>query len=543
MLPNQRDVKSIEQLAAAFKWNLPEHYNIGVDVCDKWSHEPGRIALMHKPHAGPSVTYTFAEIRALSNRTAHLLLSDGLTRADRIAVLLPQTPETAIAHVAIYKIGAIAVPLFTLFGPEALEYRLADSGTKAVITDLAGAEKLRAIRDRLPELRIVYTIDGVFASTVDFHAGISRQSADFEPVVTGIDDPALIIYTSGTTGAPKGALHAHRVLLGHLPGVELSHDFAAQSGDCFWTPADWAWIGGLFDVLMPAWHHGLPVVSHRFAKFDPEAAFQLIDDFGIRNAFIPPTALKMMRTVGNPRARWRLDMRSIASGGESLGRELLNWGQQTFGLTINEFYGQTECNMVISSCRRFADARPGWIGRPVPGHRVAIINEAGSILPAGTPGHIAIEGPDPVMFLRYWNNEAATASKFVGNWLLTGDLGERDTKGYIRFIARDDDVITSGGYRIGPGEIEDCLLSHSAVRQAAVIGLPDPLRTEIVKAFIILHEGVHGSKALVSELQDYVRARLSGHEYPRQIEFVSSLPMTATGKIIRRELRDKGVQA
>jgi acetyl-CoA synthetase len=296
-------------------------------------------------------------------------------------------------------------------------------------------------------------------------------------------------------------------------------------------------------VLMPAWHHGLPVVSHRFAKFDPEAAFQLIDDFGIRNAFIPPTALKMMRTVGNPRARWRLDMRSIASGGESLGRELLNWGQQTFGLTINEFYGQTECNVVISSCRRIADARPGWIGRPVPGHRVAIINEAGSILPAGTPGHIAIEGPDPVMFLRYWNDEAATASKFVGNWLLTGDLGERDTKGYIRFIARDDDVITSGGYRIGPGEIEDCLLSHSAVRQAAVIGLPDPLRTEIVKAFIILHEGVHGSKALVSELQDYVRARLSGHEYPRQIEFVSSLPMTATGKIIRRELRDKGVQA
>jgi acetyl-CoA synthetase len=251
----------------------------------------------------------------------------------------------------------------------------------------------------------------------------------------------------------------------------------------------------------------------------------------------------MMRTVGNPRARWRLDMRSIASGGESLGRELLNWGQQTFGLTINEFYGQTECNMVISSCRRIADARPGWIGKPVPGHRVAIIDESGSILPAGTPGQIAIEGPDPVMFLRYWNNEAATASKFAGNWLLTGDLGERDTKGYIRFIARDDDVITSGGYRIGPGEIEDCLLSHSAVRLAAVIGLPDPLRTEIVKAFIILHEGVHGSKALVSELQDYVRARLSGHEYPRQIEFVSSLPMTATGKIIRRELRAKGVQA
>jgi acetyl-CoA synthetase len=537
MLPNPQDARDFERIAAAFSWDLPERYNIGVDVCDKWSHEPNRVALIHKPPVGENLEYTFVEIRRLSNQTANLMLSDGLTRGDRIAVLLPQMPETAIAHVAIYKIGAIAVPLFSLFGIEALEYRLADSGARAVVTDLAGAAKLRAIQHRLPALRIIYTIDGVCASAVDFHHGISRQSVDFEPVVTNANDPALIIYTSGTTGSPKGALHAHRVLLGHLPGVELSHDFAPQGGDRFWTPADWAWIGGLYDVLMPAWHHGLPVVSHRFAKFDPEAAFQLIDDLGVRNAFLPPTALKMMRSVPNPRARWRLEMRSIASGGECLGQELLNWGRETFGLTINEFYGQTECNMVVSSCERITPARPGRIGRAVPGHRVAIVDAAGQVVGAGVAGNIAVASPDPVMFLRYWNNDAATAGKFVGNWLLTGDLGECDAEGHIRFIGRDDDVITSGGYRIGPGEVEDCLLGHPAVRLAAVIGVPDPLRTEIVKAFIVLHDDIAAGETLVTELQNHVKARLSAHEYPRQIEFVPSLPMTATGKIIRRELR------
>jgi acetyl-CoA synthetase len=537
MLRHPRDAPDFERLAAAFSWDIPEHYNIGVDVCDKWSHEPGRIALIHKPPTGDRLEYTFADIRRLSNQAANLMLSGGIALGDRIAVLLPQMPETAIAHVAIYKIGAVAVPLFSLFGVEALEYRLADSGTRAVVTDLAGAAKLREIRDRLPELRLVYTIDGVCADTIGFHDGISRQRGEYDPVKTRAEDAALIIYTSGTTGSPKGALHAHRVLLGHLPGVEVSHDFAPQIGDRFWTPADWAWIGGLYDVLMPAWHHGLPVVSHRFTKFDPDAAFQLIDDFGVRNAFLPPTALKMMRSVANPRARWRLDMRSIASGGESLGRELLDWGQRTFGLSINEFYGQTECNMIVSSCGRIEPARAGRIGKAVPGHRVSILDAAGHAVPAGVTGNIAVQRPDPVMFLRYWNNDAATAGKFVGDWMLTGDLGEIDAGGSIRFISRDDDIITSSGYRIGPGEVEDCLLGHPAVRLAAVIGVPDELRTEIVKAFIVLHDGIEPGEDLVRELQQHVRSRLSAHEYPRQIDFVASLPMTATGKIIRRALR------
>jgi acetyl-CoA synthetase len=539
MLTDPQDAQNFEHVVAAHSWNIPSLYNIGVDVCDKWAHEPKRVALIHKPPVGENVEYTFADVRRLSNHAANMMLSAGLVRGDRIAVLLPQMPETAVTHVAIYKMGAIAVPLFSLFGIDALEYRLADSGARAVVTDLAGATKLRAIRGRLPGLDIIYTIDGVCADTIDFQDGMSRQSGLFEPVVTCAGDPALIIYTSGTTGSPKGALHAHRVLLGHLPGVEISHDCAPQSGDRFWTPADWAWIGGLYDVLMPAWHHGIPVVSHRFAKFDPEAAFQLIDDLGVRNAFLPPTALKMMRSVPNPRDRWRLDMRTIASGGESLGRELIDWGRQTFGLTINEFYGQTECNMIVSSCGRLMPARPGRMGKAVPGHRVSIVDADGCAVPTGASGNIAVERPDPVMFLRYWNNEVATAGKFVGKWLLTGDLGEIDADGYIRFIGRDDDIITSSGYRIGPGEVEDCLLSHPSVRITAVIGIPDSLRTEIVKAFIVLQEDVAASEGLVIELQNYVKSRLSAHEYPRQIEFVAALPMTATGKIIRRELRSK----
>src|SRR5579862_681086 len=298
MAPTPRNPDDYDRRSAAFSWRIPEHYNIGVDVCDKWAAlEPTRLALIHKlPNAG-TVEYTFAEIRALSSRVANLLSSDGVCRGDRVAVLLPQTPETALAHVAIYKMGAIAVPLFSLFGVEALEYRLANSDCRAVITDLAGAAKIRSIRQRLPSLEQVYTIDGASADTRDFHEGLDRQAGEFAAVPTAADDPAIIIYTSGTTGPPKGALHAHRMLLGHLPGFEVSHDSSPQDGDRFWTPADWAWIGGLYDVLMPAWHHGLPVVSHRFAKFDPEAAFELIGDLGVRNAFLPPTALKLMRAA------------------------------------------------------------------------------------------------------------------------------------------------------------------------------------------------------------------------------------------------------
>ena len=543
MLP---EADSYESLRDRFVWSVPERYNIGVDVCDKWAErDPDRTALIHKRRDGAVETYSFADIRRLSNRLANALGAHGVMRGDRVGILLPQAPETAVSHVAVYKMGGVAVPLFSLFGVEALEYRLGNCGARAVVTDAVGAAKIARIRDRLPELKLVLRIDEagegeLEEGELDWHALVDAASEEFTPVDTAADDPAVIIYTSGTTGQPKGALHAHRVLLGHLPGVEISHDLFPQPGDRIWTPADWAWIGGLLDVLMPAWHHGVTVVSHRFEKFDAEEAFRLIADFQVRNAFLPPTALKMMRAVKDPQTRWTYAMRSVASGGETLGAELLDWGRQTFGLTINEFYGQTECNMIVSSCATVMPPKPGVMGRPVPGHDVAVIDGQGNRLAPGELGLIAVHRPDPVMFLQYWNNPEATAAKFIGDWLVTGDQGELDADGYIRFVGRDDDVITSAGYRIGPGEIEDCLIGHPAVRMAAVVGVPDPLRTEIVKAFIVLQDGVRPSDELAAEIQAHVKTRLAAHEYPRAVEFVDSLPMTTTGKIIRRELRGRG---
>ena len=535
------------ETCARFRWQVPARYNIGVDICDKWAGDPNRLALIYKRQPGeagpgkPAVErFTFRDLQKLSNKLANALAAHGVKRGDRIGILLPQAPETAIAHIAAYKLGAIAVPLFTLFGAEALEYRLSDSGAAALVTDKTGLAKIAEIRDRLQALKRVLCIDGASDGALGFHEELARGRDTFAPADTLADDPAIIIYTSGTTGPPKGALHGHRVLLGHLPGVEFPHEFFPQRGDIFWTPADWAWIGGLIDVLLPAWHHGVPVVAHRFAKFDSEAAFALMAEFGVRNAFMPPTALKMMRGVDNPRGRWDYNVRSIGSGGETLGEGLLAWGREVFGLTINEFYGQTECNLVVGNCAGLMDVKPGHMGRAVPGHEVGIVDDEGTPLPDGAHGNIAVKRPDPVMFLKYWNNPEATEKKFAGDWLLTGDTGTRDADGYFRFVGRDDDVITSGGYRIGPGEIEDCLLKHPAVAMAAAVGVPDELRTERVKAFVVLRDGQAASDALAAELQSHVKARLAAHEYPREVAFVDSLPMTATGKIIRKDLRARG---
>jgi acetyl-CoA synthetase len=544
MLPQADDYA---QLVDRFRWQIPERYNIGVDVCDKWAEtEPERVALLHVPHDpsqpfgfGQIQPYTFGQIKVLSNRMANLLAAHSIAPGDRVAVLLPQAPETAYAHVAIYKLGAIAVPLFTLFGLDALTFRLQDSRAKAVITDSIGAAKLMQVREQLPDLAVIFCVNTGTrdaADVLDLHALLADQSDSFTPHPVLAEDPALIIYTSGTMGPPKGALHAHHTLLGHLPGVEMSHDFFPQAGDRIWTPADWAWIGGLLDVLMPAWHHGVTVVSHRFEKFSPEAAFALMARYKIRNAFLPPTALKMMRMVEDPARRWAYHLRTIASGGESLGEELLAWGKRTFRLTINEFYGQTECNMIVSSCGTLFPAQPDSMGRPVPGHTLAVVNDAGQLQPPDTLGHIACRRPDPVMFLGYWNNPQATVEKFIGDWLITGDIGTMDDNGNIRFVGRGDDIINSSGYRIGPGEVEDCLLTHPAVKMAAVIGVPDAQRGQVIKAYVVPYEVVP-SPELATDLQAYVRVRLAAHAYPRQIVFVDELPLTATGKIMRRTLR------
>jgi acetyl-CoA synthetase len=537
------DGQTYETLAANFTWRIPARYNIGVDVCDKWADGSGRLALIYEDAEGNVTRYTFDQLKTLSDRFANALLAAGAQRGDRVGIFLSQSIETAIAHLAAYKAGMVAVPLFALFGVDAIEHRLGDSGAVVLITDRGGVQKVDEIRAALPALRTVFNVEidqdggAPQAPVRSFWQALNSASANFTPADTAADDPAVIIYTSGTTGKPKGALHAHRVLPGHLPGVEMSQQGFPAHATLMWTPADWAWIGGLFDVLLPSWHHGVAVLARRFAKFDGPAAFDLMARHAVSHTFLPPTALKMMRGVDHPE-RWALALRSVASGGESLGEELIGWGRTALGVTINEFYGQTECNVVLSSCAALFEPRFGAIGRAVPGHHVAIVDMDGNELPPGAIGDIAVAAPDPVMFLGYWRNEAATREKFRGKFLVTGDLGTRDADGFVRFVGRGDDVITSAGYRIGPASIEDSLLRHPAVSMAAVIGAPDRERTEIVMAFVVLNAGFVGDEALVREIQQHVKTRLAAHEYPREIRFVDSLPLTATGKVIRKALRE-----
>ncbi len=531
-----------EALYRDFRWEIPAKFNMGHAVCDAWAgHEPDRICLQHFNPNGNHFSMSYGELRDRSASFANALVALGVRAGDRVALLLPQSFETVVAHVAIYKMGAIALPLALLFGAEALEYRLRAAGASAIVTNRFGLERLRPIRDRLPELAQVISIDGAEEGVSGFADLAAAHPPLFDVAETSPDDPALMIFTSGTTGPPKGALHGHRVLPGHIPGMQFAHEGFPKAGDRLWTPSDWAWAGGLLNALLPSLMLGVPVVSSPAQKFDPHMAFRIMAEMEVRNAFIPPTALRLLKAVDNPRAYYDLKLRTIGSAGEALGRETFEWARSALGVSVNEFFGQTECNFVLSSSEAFGVSRGGATGKPAPGHRVAIVDADGHEVAAGETGQIAIRRPDPVMFLGYWQNEAATEAKFANDWLLTGDIGRQDADGYISFVGRDDDVITSSGYRIGPSEIEDCLGGHPAVQLAAAVGKPDAVRTEIVKAYVVLVPGREPSEILAAEIREWVKTRLSMHEYPREIEFVDALPLTTSGKVIRRLLRERAI--
>ncbi|MGH1480282.1 MAG: acyl-CoA synthetase [Geminicoccales bacterium] len=526
-----------QDICAKFVWDIPERFNIASAVCDRHADGSHKLALIDVQDGKRALLHSFDDLRSASSRLANSLRANNIQTGDRIGILLGQRVETLIAHLAIYKLGAIAVPLFSLFGPEALAFRLADSGMSALITDPEGVAKITAIDQDLPVLRLIISTEPGPDGSVHLGSLMERASDQFETVATRADDPALIIYTSGTTGPPKGALHAHRVLLGHLPGVQWPHALFPKADDRFWTPADWAWIGGLFDVLMPSLYFGVPVVASRSTKFEAAAAIDLMIRHDIKNVFMPPTALRLLRQAGVGASR--LDLRSLASGGEKLGDDVIDWGRSTFNLDINEFYGQTEANLLVGNNAEMMPLRSGSMGRPIPGHDVAVIDEDGELCPPGENGEIAARRPDPVMFLGYWNNDAAVAAKFRGDWLLSGDLGVADEDGYLTFLGRTDDVISSAGYRIGPSEIEDCLTQHPAIAMAAVIGVPDPIRGETIKSCLVLREGCEPSDHLKENIKKFVKTRLAAHEYPRLIEFFDSLPLTATGKVMRKNLRER----
>lgn len=523
-----------------FSWEIPGTFNIGVDVCDKWAGGKNRLALIYVGPDEKEQRFTFQDLKTLSNKLANALKANGAKQGDRIGILLPQCPETLLSHIAIYKLGCIALPLLTLFGPMAIEYRLRDCTAKMLITNSENLSKIVEIRHQLPDLEAVFVVEGNAGSdTMNFWESVTKGSPDFNPAATSANDPALIIYTSGTTGQPKGTLHAHRLLLGLMPGFEYYHNLFPQKGDLMYTPLDWAYIGGSYDALFPTLHHGVPMLAFRPPKFDPEKTFYMMEKYAVRNLMVVPTVLRiMMNNVKNVRDRYQLNLRSVTAGGETLGQELYQWSREALGVDLNEQYGQTECDLVIGFSGRLMPIVQGAIGKAVPGHRVEIVTSSGDIAKLDEVGEICIRRPDPAMFLGYWNNLKATREKFAGQWMKTGDLGRKDEKGHFWYKGRADDLIESGGYRIGPGEVEECLMNHEAVALVCVIGVPDSVRGQIVKAFIVPKAGYQGDAALEESIRKHVKGKLEAHAYPRAIQFLEELPMTHTGKILKNKLRN-----
>jgi acetyl-CoA synthetase len=523
--------RDYDAVRGAFSWRVPESFNIGDACC---AHPRDSLAVVEFDPSGRHRTFSFGELSDASNRLANALTALGLGESDRVAILVPQSFNTAVAHLGIYKAALVAVPLSPLFGVDAIRHRIVDSGARVVIVSAALVGSVESIAAEAGAQLIVVGMTDASARTVQFDELLVASSAAHVTTERSAEAPAFIIYTSGTTAAPKGALHAHRSLFGHLPGFELSHSFFPQDGDLFWTPADWAWIGGLMDALIPTLYFGKPIVAGPPGRFDPEVAVRIMAELGVRNAFLPPTALRLLRQ--SDAELQRTNLRTVMSGGESLDRATLEWFHAETGLTVAEIYGQTEANYLVGNSPDLYPVRGGSMGRPYPGHNVATIDESGTVVEPGATGEIALMTPDPVEFLGYLNQPEATAAKYCGQWLRTGDLAVMDEDGYLWFKGRADDVISSAGYRISPVEIEACLLQHPDVGAVAVVGVPDATRGQVVKAFVV---PATGSAPDVETLRMHVRRQLAAYEAPKQIEFVAELPLTITGKIRRRDLAGK----
>ena len=547
MLPK---ILNYDHLYNTFNLNIPLKFNIASATIDKFANT-NRVALKNIKFNGELENLSFRFIQKKSNQLANALDNLNLNRNDRVGIILGQCPETLISHISCFKSGKISIPLFNLFGVDALKFRLNASSTSVVICDKYGLEKLKKIKDSLPSLKYIICTDRNDSSKeiLFFDSLLRKSKDDYKNLNTNSEDPALIIYTSGTTGDPKGALLPHRTLLGHLPGVEMPHEFLSSDlsyNDCFWTPADWAWIGGLFDVLLPSLYFGIPVLSHRSTKFDPEFTFDLMEKFEVKNTFLPPTSLKMMKSFNLYKSRDKLNLRTVGSGGEALGEELLNWGKEILNVGINEFYGQTECNLTVSNNGLIMKQKLGSIGRPVPGHVVKLMKENGGFISkSNDEGEIVVQSNSPSIFSGYWNNDIETNKKIIDGWLHTGDYATMDDEGYFYFKGRKDDLINSSGYRIGPSEIESTILSLQEVEMVAVVGVPDELRGEIIKAVVVPRDKAllkNKNENLKYKIKEHVKQNLAAHEYPRLIEFAEELPLTTTGKIKRNLIRKNHIE-
>ena len=542
-----------DALFSSFTWLVPSQFNIAQVCCHRWGESTAdarRIAIFYEDETGHREVWTYARLAEAVNQFSNGLTRMGVNPGDRVAVVLGQRPETVVAQMAIFSVGATLVPLSALFGPEALSMRLADSGARVAVVDASTSSTLLGIADQCRELMQIVGIGFTDDRTMSWRSLLARQSSTFRPVATRASDPAILLYTSGTTGAPKGALLPHAVLIGNLPGFVASQNWFPKQGDVFWSPADWAWTGGMMDALLPTLYFGHPIVGAA-GRFSPERAYELMERYQVTNAFLFPTALKlMMKTVPKPREYYQLALRALMSAGESVGQTVFEWCRDALGVIPNEMFGQTEMNYLVGNSHERWPAKPGSMGRPYPGHQVQVIDDAGNIVAPGEIGEVALNRvdihghPDPILFSGYWRNEAATLAKFTGDWCRTGDLAHRDEDGYLWYAGRADDVFKSSGYRIGPGEIENCLIGHPAVANAAVVPKPDAERGAVVKAYVVLTaDSVHTDReALTATLQAHVRERLAPYEYPKEIEYIEELPMTTSGKVQRNVLRAQEIE-
>jgi acetyl-CoA synthetase len=668
-----------------FRWQVPKRFNMAEVCARRWAADPARAAQTAVIACAPDQPdrhHSYAELQDQANRLSNALRALGVQRGDRVAIVLPQRFETAVAYMAVLQMGAVGMPLSQLFGPEALEFRLQHSEAVAAICDASTLAAVQAVKTRCPLLHTVLAVDAQAqrATALDWAAVLAQHSAKFRWVSTLADEAAVLIYTSGTTGNPKGALIPHRALIGNLSGFVCSQnwfgfdplDAAKPSQAVFWSPADWAWTGGLMDALLPTLYFGRPIVGYN-GRFSPQTAFELLERHRVTHSFLFPTALKaMMKAFPTPQDRYRLQLQGLMSAGEAVGDAVFVYCQQQLGVAVNEMFGQTEINYIVGNCAmqwaptlpavpgslppegaepalgrpggglwaptlpaapgslppegaepalgrpggglwaptlpaapgslppegaepalgrpggglwaptlpavpgslppegaELALGRPGggfgWparagsMGKGYPGHRVAVIDDAGNECPVGVPGDVAVHRldvhgqPDPIFFLGYWKNEAATRAKFTGDpansWCRTGDIAVRDAEGYLWYLGRADDVFKAAGYRIGPSEIENCLVKHPAVANAAVVPKPDAERGAVVKAYVVLAQEYLAAQPgrtagdaafeqrLSAELQAHVKGKLAPFEYPKEIEFVTALPMTTTGKVQRRVLR------
>jgi acetyl-CoA synthetase len=531
-----RGAKTFAELRARHKWIIPSDYNVAIDCLDRHHELRDKVALIYEDDEGHSARYTFAQMIEASNRFANALRGIGIGRGDVVAIHTPQRPETAIAHIALYRLGAIALPISKLFGPDALQYRLENSSAKAILLEPETASKMDAVdRKDLPNFKHVILTDGAKGG-LSFDDLLSKGASSFAMEKSNAEDPILLMYTSGTTGNPKGVLHVARYVLGHN-GIDYSYNYLRE-GDLYYSPADWAWAGGLLDGLLAIWPYGIPVLAYRSkARFDPDIAFRLLAKHGATVGLYPPTALKVLREVKQPREKYKIKLRCIVSGAEPVSPQLARWVDEELQVEFNQAFGQTEANYFIGTCSALEKARLEPLGKAYPGHDVAIVSQEGIPLKNGESGEIAIRRDSPVVMREYWKNPAAMNEKFKGEWCMTGDLGNMDDEGYIYFQGRNDDVIKSSGYRIGPSEIEAKIMEHKSVASCAVIGIPDPQRGQAIKAFVKLLPGFTASEQMITEIQVHVKTRLAAHEAPRSIEFLDEFPSTVTGKIMRRELR------